>query len=195
VDRQVASGLTSPTALAVAPDGRVFITQPHTKWAVIESGRIVSFQTSFSGELYAVLREHSMLTRAAAGTPASADANDEAHAFQLGLTRNRELPNAPLTHLLFEVRSRQLTGNLTAAQALAFLSGLIIGQDIAGAMSLITRAGAQSRSLPLIGAPQLLERYHTALAAYGIDAQRIDATESTILGLKTLAQTDSPVSQ
>lgn len=36
----------------------------HSKWAVIEDGAVVRFQTFITGELFALLRDHSTLTRA-----------------------------------------------------------------------------------------------------------------------------------
>src|SRR5687768_12536304 len=48
--------------------GRNIIALPgtHTKWALVEDGKLKTFQTSLSGELYALLRDRSTLLKASA---------------------------------------------------------------------------------------------------------------------------------
>jgi glucose/arabinose dehydrogenase len=55
IDRQVASGLTSPTALAVAPDGRVFVTLQNGTVRIVQNDALVpapfhTVDTDFSDE-------------------------------------------------------------------------------------------------------------------------------------------------
>ncbi len=101
----------------------------HTKWVVLSDGSVEHFLTGVTGELYDILHRHSVLVRApdigeAIGGPAFADA----------LEQTRMRPDAELIHLLFGTRSRQLMGELKNKDAGAYLSGLVIGQDIAGAV-------------------------------------------------------------
>jgi 2-dehydro-3-deoxygalactonokinase len=163
--------------------GRHVVCLPgtHTKWVLVEDSHIVSFQTSFAGELYALLRDHSTLARV--GNSASDTSWDRA-SFELGLARSQQLANVPLTHLLFETRSRQLMQGLSPSAALAQLSGLIIGQDVAGGLPLF---GAL-RAIHLIGAPHLLELYGLAFSSHGIIALPMDATRATMIGLRQLAE-------
>lgn len=175
-------------AIATRPElgrGRHIFALPgtHTKWAIIEDGKLQTFQTSLSGELYALLRDRSTLLKAS-----TADANDaaEQRGFDAGLQRIRELRTVPLTHLLFEVRARQLIQGMTHADASAFLSGLIIGQDVLGALPLFDGTLRTVASVPIIGAPQLAALYSAALSAHGIDAEPLDATALTIAGLNAL---------
>jgi 2-dehydro-3-deoxygalactonokinase len=169
--------------------GRHIVALPgtHTKWALLEDGRLQSFQTSLSGELYALLSERSTLLKA--GT-ATASERDERDGFDAGLRRCREMANVPLTHLLFEVRSRQLLQGLSPAAAGAFLSGLIIGQDVLGALPLFDQA-SPGAAVPIIGAPKLAALYSAALAAHGINSFALDATALTVGGLTALAQSGS----
>jgi 2-dehydro-3-deoxygalactonokinase len=176
-------------AIATHPDlgrGRNIIALPgtHTKWALVQDGRLQSFQTSLSGELYALLRDRSTLLKASV-----ADTNDEAErrGFDAGLQRSRELRTVPLSHLLFEVRSRQLVQGMTHAEASAFLSGLIVGQDVLGALPLFDGTLRTGKSVPIIGAPKLAALYSTALSAHGINSMPLDATELTVAGLNALA--------
>ena len=166
--------------------GRNIVALPgtHTKWALVEDGKLTSFQTSLSGELYALLRDRSTLLKASA-----AEANDaaERRGFEAGLQRSRELRGVPLSHLLFEVRARQLIQGMTHAEASTYLSGLIIGQDVLGALPLFDGTLRSSATVPIIGAPKLAEFYSIALAAHGIETLPLDATELTIAGLNALA--------
>jgi 2-dehydro-3-deoxygalactonokinase len=80
-------------ALSLNPDlakGRHLLALPgtHTKWVVVEDGAIASFLTAPVGELYALLREHSILAKAAPGDgPESPEgfARGEAMGFLSGL--------------------------------------------------------------------------------------------------------------
>jgi 2-dehydro-3-deoxygalactonokinase len=118
----------------------------HTKWALLNDGTLETFQTSFSGELFALLRDHSLLARLAAAPPDSpATAASTKAGFERGVARSRELRGTPLGHLLCEARSRQLMNEVSQPEALGFLSGLIIDQDIRGALDLFG-ADAQARS-------------------------------------------------
>jgi len=179
-------------AIATHPSlgrGRSIVALPgtHTKWALVENGKLKSFQTSLSGELYALLRDRSTLLKAS-----TAEANEDAErrGFEAGLQRSRELRNVPLSHLLFEVRARQLIQSMTHAEASTYLSGLIIGQDVLGALSLFDGTMRASVAVPIIGAPRLAELYGAALAAHGIETLPLDATELTLAGLNTLAHPD-----
>lgn len=147
-------------------DGPHWICLPgtHSKWVRVEAGRIGGWQTAMTGELYALLRQHSLLAALMPADP-SADA-DDAEAFSRGLAASAEAGG--LTHHLFGVRTRGLFGALTAPQAPSFLSGLLIGHELHG----LVPAGATR--VHLVGSPALLQRYERALAARGIATQRHD---------------------
>lgn len=185
-ETQILGAVAAQPALA---RGRHIVALPgtHTKWALLEDGRLQSFQTSLSGELYALLAERSTLLKAGSATPGERDERD---GFDAGLRRVRELSNVPLSHLLFEVRSRQLIQGLSPTAAGAFLSGLIIGQDVLGAMPMFDQA-SPGTAVPIIGAPKLAALYSAALAAHGINSYALDATVLTVAGLTALAQSGS----
>jgi 2-dehydro-3-deoxygalactonokinase len=109
-------------ALALNPDlakGRHLLALPgtHTKWVVVEDGAIASFLTAPVGELYALLREHSILAKAAPG-----DGPESPEGFARGVARIVEQGPARLPHLIFETRSRQLLDGLPKDEAMGFLS-------------------------------------------------------------------------
>jgi 2-dehydro-3-deoxygalactonokinase len=168
--------------------GRHVVALPgtHTKWALLDEGRLTMFHTSVSGELYAVLRDHSILARA------GADAGDAAtetsiEGFERGLARSRERAALPLSHLLFEVRSRQLLDGAPRHEALAFLSGLIVGQDVEGAMRLLRDELSAAQAVTVIGSAQLAHLYRIALNDRNLEAQTVDAAEATVCGLHEIA--------
>lgn len=179
-------------ALALEPDRatqRRLLALPgtHTKWVLVDGAQIVRFQTAFSGELFGLLRDRSMLARVAgsSATPRPIDRSG----FDSGLARCRAQRGVPLTHLLFEVRSRQLLAEMSADSALGFLSGLIIGQDVQGALASFGPELHGAAGVTLIGDPALTDLYRVALAAEGISARAIDAAAASVAGLHHFTST------
>ncbi|MEO8806687.1 MAG: 2-dehydro-3-deoxygalactonokinase [Burkholderiaceae bacterium] len=132
----------------------------HSKWATVDGGGISAFHTAMTGELYAVLKQHSLL--GALMDHDAASAADDAPAFELGLRTSADASGL-LSHL-FSVRTRGLFGELSAVQLPSYLSGLLIGHELQGLL-----AGAQH--VHLIGSEALVQRYRRALAWRGVDAQ------------------------
>jgi 2-dehydro-3-deoxygalactonokinase len=131
----------------------------HSKWATVSGGRIVGFHTAMTGELYAVLTQHSLL-----GALMAREAGalvDDGSAFELGLQAS-QAPGGLLNHL-FGVRTRALFGELAAAQLPSYLSGLLIGHELQG-----LPPGASP--VHLIGSEALLRPYQRALAWRGVAA-------------------------
>lgn len=125
----------------------------HSKWATVGAGRIGAFHTAMTGELYAVLKQHSLL--GALMDHDAGAANEDAPAFELGVRTSADAGGL-LSHL-FSVRTRGLFGELTAAQLPSYLSGLLIGHELHGLLG-----GAQR--VHLIGSEALVQRYRRALA-------------------------------
>jgi 2-dehydro-3-deoxygalactonokinase len=116
-----------------------------------------------TGELYALLRQHSILGRGM--PPEGNDALDGA-AFDDGV--RRALDGRGLLQTAFGVRTRSLFGELAAKSLASYLSGLVIGEELRG------RPLAGVRSVALVGAPALTERYARALAMCQVDARVFD---------------------
>jgi 2-dehydro-3-deoxygalactonokinase len=150
----------------------------HSKWVRVEAGRIVGFQTVMTGELYALLAEHSILGRPARSAHAAGDSADAA-AFETGVAAVRDAGEAGASALLFGARARVLCGQLKAADSLEYLSGVLIGEELRIALPV----GAPAA---LIGAATLCARYQRALTVWGVPgAAPIDA--AAVPGLWTLA--------
>jgi 2-dehydro-3-deoxygalactonokinase len=160
--------------------GRHLLVLPgtHSKWTVVEDGAITGFLTAPVGETFALLRGHSTL---AAGVAADVQGSDAG--FAMGLARIVEHGPALLPHLLFETRARQLLDALPAADAMGFLSGLLIGADAAAARQWFGDLG----KVTLIGAPALNAFYGQAIAAQGGRTVAIDGDSAVLAGLSTLS--------
>ena len=154
-------------------DAVVVLPGTHAKWARVRGGRIAAFRTHMTGELYAVLRRHSLLGQlmpdesapAAAQTQANADAC--ATAFAHGLALARGAAAGELTHQLFAVRTLGLDRQLPAQALPELLSGLLIGHELVAALAWLDREGHAGAPLLLVGEGGLSRRYGDALAAAG----------------------------
>lgn len=170
-------------ALSLNPElakGRHLLALPgtHTKWVVVEDGAITSFLTAPVGEIYALLRQHSILAKAAPG-----DGPESPEGFARGVARIVEHGPARLPHLIFETRSRQLLDGLPKDEAMGFLSGLLIASDTATTSSWFGNLGQVS----LIGAPALSVLYAQAIAAHGGTSVAVDGDAAVLAGLTTLS--------
>jgi 2-dehydro-3-deoxygalactonokinase len=156
----------------------VVLPGTHCKWALIDGGRVDTFATFMSGELYSVLREHSILGRlATSGTDGAA--------FERGMRASLR-HGASLSHDLFSARALALTGQLAPDAVGDYLSGLLLGAEFAAARGWMERTGARDLSVTLIGDAMLCERYRLALATARISA-RIGPVDAAARGLWRLA--------
>ena len=139
----------------------------HSKWAWIgENNAIVAFQTYMTGELYAVLTQHSILGRSMRFGEQRRAAFDAGA--KLGLA---EYANA--THAIFSARTAGLMNRIEPEGLPGFLSGLLVGIEIGGA----TRHG-KPKAVTLLGEQKLCAHYEAAFALAGIASTRAaeDAT-------------------
>jgi 2-dehydro-3-deoxygalactonokinase len=149
----------------------------HTKWAVLQHGAVREFLTAPTGELFAVLREYSVLVSKRAG-----EGSIDSEGFIQGLAQFNAFPEAQLLHRLFECRSRQLQGNFATATAAGFLSGLLIASDVHGALRMLSNS-LEPLSPVLIGSCDLTRLYATALACHGHDATCVGGEAASRAGL------------
>jgi 2-dehydro-3-deoxygalactonokinase len=137
----------------------------HSKWAFVEQQRIVSFATYMTGELYAVLREHSILGRLMTD---SADEGASALGFEKGLEAAREGTPGDLAHQLFAVRTLGLTGRLPRNALADYLSGLLVGNELVSALAASRATHEAAAPLVLLGDAALCRRYARALETFGV---------------------------
>jgi 2-dehydro-3-deoxygalactonokinase len=151
-------------ALPAALTGRQLIVLPgtHSKWVVAGPSGIETFATFMTGEIYAVLREHSILGRlAASGEDASAQERGIRHSLRR---------DAALLHDLFSARTLALTEALAPSGVADYLSGLLLGAEIAAARLWVAQNGLEQAPVMLLGDAALSLRYRRALALAGIES-------------------------
>ena len=160
---------------ALADHSLLVLPGTHSKWVSICKGRIERFATYMTGELFAVLRDHSILGRPAreSGPTAGQPSNEEA--FCRGLRVARESGAEGIASRLFTTRSLFLAGDLPAIQTLDYLSGLLIGEELRSVIAGL--GGAACPPLVLIGDAALCGRYAEALKECGSD--RVQILENT----------------
>ena len=169
--------------LALHPErqrGRILLCHPgtHAKWVLIEDGRIVRFVTAMTGELFAVLSRHSVLKH-------DAPAND-AEAFAAGLAAAGD--GGALAARLFSARSRVAGGDAPAASTPSYLSGLLIGAEIA---SLPAALDLEGNPVILLGDATLCELYRRALQRRGMACESFDGRGAAIAGLLAVHRMES----
>jgi 2-dehydro-3-deoxygalactonokinase len=140
----------------------VVLPGTHSKWVIAGPDGVETFATFMTGELYAVLREHSILGRLA--VPGIDDA-----ALDRGV-RHSLRQDAALTHDLFSARTLALTGALAPTGVADYLSGLLLGAEIAAARAWLAAQGLEGAAVMLLGDAALLMRYRRALALAEFDS-------------------------
>jgi 2-dehydro-3-deoxygalactonokinase len=158
----------------------VVLPGTHSKWVRVGRGGIEAFATFMTGELYALLREHSILARLA-----TAGKRDGA-AFARGVRASLRQA-AALSHDLFSARTLVLTGALAPEGVADYLSGLLLGAEIAAARRWARRHAAKGGAVTLIGDAALCARYRRALALAGLAAAR-GPSEAAARGLWRIAR-------
>lgn len=147
----LASGALPADALACLPG-------THAKWVRLVDGRIAGFATWMTGELYALIRDHSILAPQLAGEARSAPGPG----FAAGVIASGE--GDPLGPL-FRIRAAQVL-DAPMADAPGFASGLLIGAEVRAGLAL-----TQGETPFLIGRPDLTARYAAAIAQVRGEAQ------------------------
>lgn len=156
----------------------------HAKWAVTDGKRIERFYTFMTGEVYAALVAHTILGR----TMREPTEPDQA-AFAYGVQIARERNAIGLLATAFSTRSLGLTGQLAPHAQSDYLSGLLIGHELAGLEVVLAQSGIALADCapPLIGSEALCERYRAALAAFGCHRAHL-LVGATARGLWTIAE-------
>lgn len=152
-------------------DGILCLPGTHTKWVHISAGEIVSFQTCMTGEMFALLSQHSVLRHSVGGS--GWDQDSFLSAVQSAMDRPQSL-----SAQLFGMRAAGLLLGTTADEGRSRLSGLLIGLELAG-----TRAYWLGRHVAILGADAVAMHYRSALAEQGIQAEMLDNTDLTLAGL------------
>ncbi|MEO8667656.1 MAG: 2-dehydro-3-deoxygalactonokinase [Bauldia sp.] len=162
--------------------GVAILPGTHSKWARIAAGGIAGFQTYLTGEMFDLLAHHSFLRHSVAEGAGDVSARPD---FALGVRRTA-VEGVPFLATIFSVRTRQLLDNVAREENLAYLSGLVIGGEIAAAIA----AGLlpQGTELRIIGARSLARAYLRAFEILGRRAEALDGGGLVTAGLLHLAR-------
>jgi len=159
-------------ALALLPVGVSAICHPgtHSKHIVIEDATVVRFTTYMTGEMFAVLSDHSILGRTMERGTVDWQAFDE------GVARAGQ--GGGLLHHLFGARTRVLMNEIPPTGEADYLSGMLIGHEI--------RAAGGAGPVVVIGAAGLEERYLRAFGLCGREVTGVPGETATVCGLRVI---------
>ena len=135
----------------------------HSKHVELEDGKLISFSTYMTGELYAILQTHSIL--------AEPHHNDE-DLFVEGVQAS--LKDENLLNQMFQIRAMRLNGSLN--KATPYLSGLLIGTELKGLK--------KSKSCTVVGSKSLSKLYLLAIRTISPQTQvnLLSAEDASIKG-------------
>jgi 2-dehydro-3-deoxygalactonokinase len=139
----------------------------HSKWVEVRDGTIVRFATHMTGEVFGLLRSHSILGRMMRDGPT------DLQWFAAGVRRAQDAGG--VLHHLFGVRARGLFGELPDEASGSYLSGILIGHELVSARS-------AAAGVFLLGAKPLVDLYQHALRQFGREATVLDP-DAVVRGL------------
>jgi 2-dehydro-3-deoxygalactonokinase len=148
-------------------NGIVVLPGTHSKWVKVVDSKIVAFKTFMTGEAYSLFRHQSILAKL---MPMENSSMLNTEAFVMGVRRSLSAPSE-LLHHLFNVRTHGLFNELSADAQADFLSGVLIGSEVAGGRGLFIEA---QENIALIGEVALLERYRIALDCAGLHSRVVE---------------------
>src|SRR5947209_323481 len=148
-------------ALQIAQkDSGVFLLPgTHSKWVGVTQGWITSFRTFMTGEVFGALKEHTILGRLMREGASDPDG------FARGVRAGAMVGSAgALLNRLFAARTYGLMNRLPDTALSDYLSGLLVGAEIAEATKQIEGV------VTIIASPALAQRYAEALKLLGHDS-------------------------
>lgn len=125
----------------------VILPGTHSKHVRVRNGTIVDFTTHLTGEIFKLLNERSTLR-------ATGESQFDTAAFRKGV---RASHNLGMSAALFRTRSLPLLDELAPTHSSAFLSGVLIGAEIA------TLTDDPASRIILAAGAQLTEQYYLAI--------------------------------
>jgi 2-dehydro-3-deoxygalactonokinase len=151
---------------------RVVLPGTHSKWARVRDGRIEGFQTFVTGEIFALLMNHSFIARAAI-----APAEPDMAAFRRGLSEAERTP--AMLSVLFSSRTGVLVGRLRPEEVGDYLSGVVIGQEFRQARE--TGWFGPAETVDIVGNDGLNLRYAIAADIFGLRVRTV-ADQAAVRG-------------
>lgn len=170
--------LLGALGLAGTADALACLPGTHSKWIRVDGGTVRRFSTFMTGELFGVVTRETILLHAVAG---AAEVQDTV-AFRAAVRAAYAAP-ARAANLLFQARSSQLLFGTSPASARGWISGTLIGLEIAGGLA----GEGPADTVTLIAAGGLESLYRTAFETLAIPFTSLDADEAALGGLSRAA--------
>lgn len=142
-------------AAKLAPATCYVLPGTHCKWVWADGETLSNFTTVMTGEMHHLLMTNSLIGRALP------EQKEDPQAFHRGLERGLASPS--LLPELFETRARWVLGELERTSVSDYLSGLLIGAEVATQLTQM-----RPLSITIVGGEQLLARYQAAFSLSGI---------------------------
>ncbi len=162
-------------AQAIAPSSVYVMPGTHCKWVQADCQQIHDFRTVMTGELHHLLLRYSLV---GAGLP---EQESSMEAFSAGLERGLNSPT--VLPQLFEVRASHVLGSLPREQVSEFLSGLLIGAEVAT----LSEPFSGQQSITLVAGSSLTSRYLQAFHAIGREVCAVDGDTAFQTGIRSIA--------
>ncbi len=151
----------------------------HCKWVLTDGKRIETFRTVMTGELLNILMKHSLI---GLGNDEQVESEE---VFMQGLEHGVG-KNSILTSL-FEVRAAKILGGISSCHVKEYLSGLLIGSEIATLKRLYSFS-KDDGDFGIIASPMLAERYAKGLQLAGISSFSLNGDDAFLKGILPLVE-------
>ncbi len=148
----------------------------HSKWIATQGDKLVRYSTYVTGEVYAALKNHTILGRLMKDGP------DDDEAFAMGVRAALDDP-AGFLHRIFSARSLGLFGELAPEAIASYLSGQVIGTEVAHAI----RDNPKSAEYAVLASPGIGGRYVKAIGIAGLKVRYGDP-QAIVKGLRLIAR-------
>ncbi len=157
-----------------AENAAVCLPGTHSKWCSAAQGKITSITTYLTGELFAVLRDHSSVGLVMLG------AEFDEQSFCCGL--DAAALAEPVLQQLFAVRAASLVDQPLAADNASYVSGLLIGHEV----NSIAQIGAVDSPLIVVGSDTLNARYQLAFSRRQVETTVVPADAAFLRGMQLI---------
>lgn len=156
--------------------GRRLVCSPgtHTKWVLMQDGRIERFITCMSGELFDILSKNGVLK--------TEEGPEDPAAFEDGVRAGWRA--SALAATLFTARSKVVGGDMAQSAVREYVSGILLGEEIANLPRLLD--AADCATIDIIGDPELRAIYASACQLQGLGVEEHDAETAVLEGLMAL---------
>ncbi|MEO0542303.1 MAG: 2-dehydro-3-deoxygalactonokinase [Pseudomonadota bacterium] len=165
-------------------DHLVCMPGSHAKWAIADDVKVKDFHTAITGELIAAIISGTVLRHAFGNLTKLPDIDAGDDTFIAAVDHGLRNPTGIL-NAIFATRPRTLLSDADVVQSAAWLSGSVIGHDVAAAL----HRWKKRPQMILLGGGKQGPLYQAALQRAGVRPSYVDADEASIAGLLKAACT------